>query len=384
LIKDMRLIATARAKDGTELGRDVLIGRPDGIPLLRAGVIITPRYRELLVKAGVSAVYVEDQESEGIIVEPVVDDSTRAIATRAVSSAYNTAREALSRGERITPETVESLQEVVRQIMSQIETSGGVALALADLSSADGYTFQHSIDVTAAGLLIGYRYFRDNGWVDYRGERHFNELGQRLSTLGLGLLLHDIGKLAVPLGILNKPGKLTPEEWTIMKSHPRAGVDMLDGSQWSPLVKAIVLRHHERWNGTGYPDGKAGEDIHQMARIAAVADVYDAITSERLYAPARPASDGVRAINEGNGTMFDPAVVEAFRKVVAPFPVGTEIELADGRKGVVAGVPDRALDRPTVRIIDSAGTATEVELLHEPDLRIAGWDSTEQPSPVAV
>ena len=105
-----------------------------------------------------------------------------------------------------------------------------------------------------------------------------------------------------------------------MKSHPRAGVDMLDGSQWSPLVKAVVLRHHERWNGTGYPDGKAGDEIHQMARIAAVADVYDAITSERLYAPARPASDGVRAIIEGSGTLFDPEVVDAFCKVVAPFP----------------------------------------------------------------
>ena len=107
-----------------------------------------------------------------------------------------------------------------------------------------------------------------------------------------------------------------------MKSHPRAGVDMLDGSQWSPLVKAVVLRHHERWNGSGYPDGRVGEEIHQMARIAAVADVYDAITSERLYAPARPASEGVRAIMEGSGTLFDPDVVDAFCRVVAPVSPG--------------------------------------------------------------
>ena len=166
---------------------------------------------------------------------------------------------------------------------------------------------------------------------------------ERLSTLGLGLLLHDIGKLAIPLGILNKPGKLTPEEWGIMKSHPRAGVDMLDGSHWSPLIKSVVLRHHERWNGSGYPDGKAGGEIHQMARIAAVADVYDAITSERLYAPARPAADGVRAIIDGMGTLFDPEVVDAFCKVVAPFPAGTSVEFTDGRKGIVVSVPDEAL-----------------------------------------
>jgi len=379
----MRLIATSRAKDGTELGRDVLVGRPDGVPLLRAGVILTPRYRELLAKAGVSAIYVEDSDSAGIIVEPVVDDSTRAIATRAVSSAHNAAREALSRGERITPDTVDSLQDVVDRILAQIQSSGNASLVLADLSSADGYTFQHSIDVTATGLLIGERYFRKHGWTDYRGERHYDQLGPRLSTLGLGLLLHDIGKLAVPLGILNKPDKLSPEEWTIMKMHPRAGVDMLDGSEWSPLVKAIILRHHERWNGSGYPDGKTGPEIHQMARIAAVADVYDAITSERSYTPARPAYEGVRAILEGSGTQFDPEVVDMFRRVVAPFPVGTEVELTDGRRGIVASIPEHVLDRPTVRIIGEE-PQKEIALLHEPGLGIVGWQVEREPNAVAA
>ncbi len=351
-----------------------MIGRPDGVPLLRAGVRITPRYRELLVKAGISAIYVEDEVSAGIIVEPVVDDHTRAIATRAVSSAYSTAREALSRGKRLAPDAVEALEDVVKRIIDQLQSSGGVALALADLSSSDGYTFQHSIDVTAVGLMVGYRYFATHGWTDYRGERHYNKLEERLSTLGLGLLLHDIGKLAIPLSILNKPGKLNPEEWTIMKSHPRSGVDILDGSQWSPLVKAIVLRHHERWNGSGYPDGKALEEIHAMARIAAVADVYDAITSERIYAPARPAADGVRTIIEGSGALFDPDVVDAFCRVVAPFPAGTPVELSDGRKGIVVSVPEAALDRPVVRIVDGGGAATEISLLLDSSLQINGWD----------
>jgi HD-GYP domain-containing protein (c-di-GMP phosphodiesterase class II) len=370
----MRLISLARAEDGTALGRDVLIGRPDGVPLLRAGVKLTPRYRELLSKAGISAIYVEDAISEGIEIEPIIDDRTRAVATRAVSSAYSSVREALSTGQRLTPEAVRELQDVVKLILEQIVSSGGAALALADLSSADGYTFQHSIDVTALGLLIGHRYFTDFGWLDFRGERHYDQIEERLTTLGLGLLLHDIGKLAIPLGILNKPGKLTPEEWTIMKSHPRAGVDMLDGSRWSPLVKAVVLRHHERWNGTGYPDGKAGLEIHQMARIAAVADVYDAITSERLYAPARPACEGVRAVIEGSGVLFDPEVSDAFCRVVAPFPAGTEVELVDGRTGIVASVPDGALDRPVVRVAERHGGYTEVSLLHDVSLGIQGWE----------
>jgi HD-GYP domain-containing protein (c-di-GMP phosphodiesterase class II) len=380
----MRLIATSRAKDGTELGRDVMIGRPDGVPLLRAGVILTPRYRELLVRAGVSAVYVEDEASEGIIVEPVIDDRTRAVATRAVSAAFQSAREAMARGKPLTSETVAALQDVVSMIMNQIESSGGVALALADLSTADGYTFQHSIDVTAVGLLVGYRYFRRHGWVDYRGERHFGRVGERLSTLGLGLLLHDIGKLAVPLGILNKPGRLTPEEWAIMQSHPRAGVDMLEGSQWSPLVKSIVLRHHERWDGSGYPDGKVGDEIHPMARIAAVADVYDAITSERLYAPARPVCDGVRVIMDGAGSLFDPTVCDSFRQVVAPFPAGTAVKLTDGRSGVVVIAPEGALDRPVVRILDGDQAETEISLLNTPGLGIRGWDPEPAASVIAA
>jgi HD-GYP domain-containing protein (c-di-GMP phosphodiesterase class II) len=255
---------------------------------------------------------------------------------------------------------------------------------LADLSSADGYTFQHSIDVTALGLLVGYRYFSEYGWVDFRGERHFDKLTGRLSMLGLGLLLHDIGKLAIPLGILNKPDVLTDEEWRIMRSHPRAGVDMLDGDKWSPLVKSIVLRHHERWDGSGYPDGKVGEEIHAMARIAAVADVYDAITSERAYAGARPACDGVRTIVEGSGTLFDPDVVASFRRVVSPFPAGTEVQLTDGRTGIVVSVPEDALDRPLVRIISGGAVGAEVALAEDPTLGVSGWNHQAQDAAVAA
>ena len=177
----MRLISLARAEDGTLLGRDVLIGRPDGVPLLRAGVTLTPRYRELLDKAGISAIYVEDALSDGIVVEPIIDDSTREVATRAVAKAYDTVRGAMSKGKSLDPESVRELEDVVARILAQIEASGGMAIALADLSSADGYTFQHSIDVTALGLLVGHRYFSDIGWLDFRGERHFDKArGQAL------------------------------------------------------------------------------------------------------------------------------------------------------------------------------------------------------------
>ena len=123
------------------------------------------------MNAGVSAIYVEDAESEGIVVEPIIDDATREVATKAVASAYQSAKDAFATGKPLAPEAIASLEDIVTRILSQIDTAAGVALALADLATADAYTFQHSIDVTGTGLAIGQRYFRKYGWVDYTGTR---------------------------------------------------------------------------------------------------------------------------------------------------------------------------------------------------------------------
>jgi HD-GYP domain-containing protein (c-di-GMP phosphodiesterase class II) len=135
-----------------------------------------------------------------------------------------------------------------------------------------------------------------------------------------------------------------------------------------------VLRHHERWNGTGYPDGLRTREIHPMARIAAVADVYDAITSERPYAPARPAHEGLAIIASGKGTLFDPQVVEIFEQLVAPFPPGVEIQLDDGRRALVVEVQSSQLDRPVVRVIDDPEATYELALANAPEIGIVGWD----------
>ena len=168
----------------------------------------------------------------------------------------------------------------------------------------------------------------ERGWVDYRGRRQFDRFDERLYQLGLGLLLHDIGKLAIPADVLHKPGPLNETEWELMKTHPRAGFELLRDSNVSPLVRSVVLRHHERWNGSGYPDGRTGTEIHEMARIAAVADVYDAVTSERVYSPATAPHVGVKIILDGADIGFDPFIVRVFSQLVAPFPPGVEVTLA--------------------------------------------------------
>jgi HD-GYP domain-containing protein (c-di-GMP phosphodiesterase class II) len=365
-----------RAPDGALLGKDVASGRADGMPLLRAGTTLTPRFKDALVRAGVHAVYVDDEETRGIDPQPVLSDETRSAATAAVSRAFDGAKDSLKTGRPLSAEAIEELQGIAARMAEEIGQTDDFALALADLSAADGYTLQHSVDVAALGLLIGQRLYNARGYLDYRGRRTYERIDARMTRLGLGLLLHDIGKLAVPSEILNKPGKLDPAEWEVMKTHPLAGVELLRSDLISPLVKVVVRSHHERWQGGGYPDGKVEEEIHELARIAAVADVYDAVTSERVYAAARPAHIGVRIIREGRGDSFDAEIVDVFSQLVAPFPPGDSIELTDGRSGVVARVPEDSLDRPVARII-GPGQLYELPLADHPEVGIVGWEDMD-------
>lgn len=375
----MRLVATSDLQEDTTLARDILTGR-DAAPLLRAGAKLTGRYIEHLHRAGILGVYVEDEYSQGIDSQPVISAQTRGLATRAIAALYDETRRSVASGRTLDPEATDELSDVVDQILLEIEELDGKPVVLADLCAADAYNLQHPIDVTALGLLIGRRLIIEHGWLDYKGERQDDRHEERLFRLGMGLLLSDIGKLAIPEAILNKPSMLSEEEWEIVKTHPKAGVKLVrDTGAWCPLVQACVLRHHERWDGSGYPEGKSSTEVHEMARIAAVADVYDAITSERVFAPAKPAHLGVQAILAGAGTQFDPAIVDVFSRRVAPFPPGVEVELSDGRRAVVVSVSELALDRPVVRVITGSGAPVDISLTADPSIQIAGWNPAQVP-----
>jgi HD-GYP domain-containing protein (c-di-GMP phosphodiesterase class II) len=377
----VRLIPLRSVPTGAPLGRDITGSREDGIPLLRAGTPLTARFKQALLRAGIHSVYVDDESSRGINPRPVLSDATRAIATAAVASTFELVREALESGVPLTGEMLATAESAASRMANEVGDDGDVALALADLSGADGYTLQHSVDVAALGILIGQRLYRERGYIDYRGQRSFEKIERRLTALALGLLLQDIGKLAIPREVLEKPGPLSDNEWRAMRMHPVTGANLLRSDSISLLVKATVRSHHERWDGEGYPDGKYEDEIHEHARIGAVADAYDAVTSERRWAPARPAHEGVRLIREGRGSVFDPEIVDAFSKIVAPYPPGDAIELSDGRGGVVASVPEDDIDRPVVRVLGD-GDPYELPLAEHPELRIVGWEDMD-PAPAA-
>jgi HD-GYP domain-containing protein (c-di-GMP phosphodiesterase class II) len=329
------------------------------MPVLRSGAVLTEAYQLALTGLGINAVWVQDELSEGIEPVELVPPQLREEAARSVSGALAEARNGLSRGRGLSSGTAAELKSMVKRLSESVAESPPAALVLADLAAADAFTHQHSIDVCALGLLVGRRLFERRGWEDFRGRRRRDDVEARLLKLGLGLLLHDVGKLAVPASILEKPGALTPEERVVVQTHPDAGAELLDSAKFSPLVRAIVREHHERWDGRGYPRRLGGTQITELARICAVADVYDAVTSERPYKPARTPADGLAAIVGGSGTAFDPDVVAVFRRLVAPFPVGSEVTLPDGTVGVVADVlPDRPAC-PVVRLPRSGGGYVE-------------------------
>jgi HD-GYP domain-containing protein (c-di-GMP phosphodiesterase class II) len=358
----MRLLAISRAV-GYQLARDIPAADPKQMPLLRAGAEITERYAHGLADVGINAVWVHDELTVGIEPVHLVPPQVREESARMVSDALDRANRDFDRRAVLSRQLRLDLADIVDKIVAAVAEHGETALVLSDLASADSYTHQHSIDVCALGVLIGRSLFLRDGWRDYKNRRRVDGLERRVHQLGIGLLLHDIGKIAVPTSILTKPDVLTPDEQKLMRTHPDAGASMLQSNIYSPLVRAVVREHHERWDGKGYPRGLAGQSISQLARIASVADVYDAVTSHRPYSSAKPAHIGVDIVIAGSGTAFDPDVVDMFRRLVLPYPVGTEIVMADGSVGVVASAELGAPHRPTVRF---PGGERIVDLSREP------------------
>jgi HD-GYP domain-containing protein (c-di-GMP phosphodiesterase class II) len=199
-------------------------------------------------------------------------------------------------GTLLPHEILTELTDVAGRIADEV-----LACEHADALARDGagpalYLVEHSIDATVLGLSTGRRLLPDDS----------------LRELAAALFLQDIGKLALPPSLVHHPGPLAPDEWELMMQHPLLGLQFLRDDTISAQAKSVVRSHHERWDGSGYPSGRIGEEISLFARIAAVGDVFGAVTSERFYAQALPRHEGIELIRAGSGSAFDPTVVEAF------------------------------------------------------------------------
>ncbi len=364
----VRLVYLSALPLDAELARDVSSGSGSSLPLVRRGTKLTPSIAERLLTRGVSTVWINDELGEGIEpIEPLPPD-VRRHSERVLSKSLLTAQVAMASAQALPQMTVEALARVAEDISRALADCPSATLALNDLAGADPYTHGHSLRVATIGLLMAHEVFRHDGWVDWSGKVRRDRCEERMATLGFGLVVHDIGNLTIPGEILNKPAQLDRAEYELIKKHPQAGTDMLAAADLSPLTMAVVRDHHERIDGSGYPNGRS-DTLHQFARIAAIAEVYDAIVSDRPYKPGARPHTAVETIRNGAGTQFDERIVEHFCHVVMPYPLGCEAELPDGRTGVVSALDSARPYAPTVRLRDAAGHITEetVDLSPAPD-----------------
>lgn len=280
---------------------------------------------------------------------------------RAVTQLFSAAR----MGRAIDSATV---IPVVDEITSSIRRNPHALITVAQLKTKDEYTYLHSVAVSA--LL-----------VNLAIQLGFDDEAVRMA--GVGGFLHDVGKVAMPEEVLKKPAKLTPDEYAIMKAHPERGFEMLRlGDRVPEAAQDICLHHHERFDGSGYPHGLAGEEISLLSRMAAVCDVYDAMTSRRPYKTADGAAETIAGMYKWEGH-FDRSVLSGFIKSVGIYPVGTLVRLQSERVAMVVDQHPGDLTRPVVRIFLSTRDRRElpmrdVALADFPDDQILSRESPEK------
>lgn len=232
---------------------------------------------------------------------------------------------------------VKKVEEATEEMVESIIRNPDALVSLAQIKGYDDYTYEHSVNVgiLITSLVYSMGYPRD-----------------LLFEAGIGGILHDIGKMTIPEHILNKPGRFTPEEYSIMKRHPENGLRILRKAESiSEFSKIVVIEHHERYNGSGYPKGIRYREIHEIGLVAAVVDVYDAMTTDRVYRAAWPPPKALALIFKGANVDFSPRIVDLFTKNLGIYPVGSFVKLASGEMGLVIKVDRGSFFTPDVLIL---------------------------------
>jgi HD-GYP domain-containing protein (c-di-GMP phosphodiesterase class II) len=297
---------------------------------------------ELKVESELKNIERSSQRTEARVplrVELIAAKKIHAKAKKAVVSIFSDVRI----GNAIKLDDVVSL---VDDISQSLASNYCALISLSRLKNTDNYTYLHSVAVCILMIALG---------------RQLKLEDEVIKQAGIAGLLHDIGKIFIPHEVLNKPGRLTDEEFNIVKAHPLKGWEILkDSCGVNDLILDVCLHHHERVDGMGYPDKLSGEALTLFARMGAVCDVYDAITSNRCYKKGWEPAEAIRKMAEWKNGHFDEDIFYAFVKTVGIYPTGTLLKLKSGRLGVLTDQSNKSLIKPLVKVFFSTRSNTHI------------------------
>ncbi|MDD2443144.1 MAG: HD-GYP domain-containing protein [Desulfotomaculaceae bacterium] len=352
---------------GMKIGRTIYGAR--GEMLIRKGVELTPGHIRKLAQLEVSFVFIDDESAPGtvipkIVVKDVIADQTRLAAVQQVKNILLETKE--SGRLVIDPQTV---YKTVNNFTDELLSSSSIMVNLVELRSQDDYTFAHSVNVCVLALMTGITLELDK---------------KELGVLGVGALLHDLGKVKVPDEILNKPGTLTKEEFKIMKKHTYYGHELIQRAKGFEDTHALIAcQHHECYNGSGYPLGIKENEFNEFSQIVAISDKFDALTANRVYRNAFPPHEAYEMCAASGNFWFKDHIVKAFLHNIAAYPSGTFIELNDRRVATVIDTPKGLSMFPRVRVLFNKNrrllsAPQEIPLSEQSDLYISRSLSTKE------
>ncbi len=332
----MRLVPISSCKPGMKLGKRIF--SEEGLVLLGEHVELTERLIMRLRECGINFVYIEDSMTSDIVIPEMVSEETR---LRALETIRHSFKEMMNspkqRGGATYPYIAKHFKKVMAMLLDELGGHKDAMTMLVNIGVVDSYLFQHSLNVCIYTTLLGMEY----------GYNH-----EELMTLGMGALLHDVGKTQVPSSILFKPDKLTDEEYEQMKRHTEYGYYLLKDEANIPLIVAhCAFQHHERLDGSGYPRGITGNEIHDYAKWIGIVDSYDAMTASRIYSKPMLPHQAIEALYVGTGAQYEQRMVQLFRDKIVIYPIGLTVKLNTGETGVVVDMNSAYPQRPIIRIL---------------------------------
>ncbi len=343
---------TSADLSGAYVARTVLDGSGRRV-LLRAGTLLTPRVLRLLARHGIDRIEVSD--TAPIVLGGSIDQATR---DRAANATADFAQAALTGAD--AGESAARVERSAQEIVLQVQGLRRVRYNLRHLRAWDEYTFHHSIQVAELAVVVG---------------QGMGLSGDELTRLAIGASLHDIGKAAIPLEVLHKPSRLTAEEFDLIKTHPRLGWQMVRRAAdlWHTST-IVLLQHHERLDGKGYPDGLRSDEIYLFSRITAVADCYDAMRADRGYRGPMPAAEVLAVLAREAERGLDGRAVQALLARVNLYPDGEVVRLSDGRLALVMEQNPGDVLHPLVELLPASDGSDGPVML---DLASSGLDVLE-------